>query len=102
MRAEKWVQDLTRKYGSMTNDEDLEKGYKKVCEPKIGEIIFYKNKEGGFQKVKIISGQYLDSKYGRLSNFWYWTEINEDGAESNEEHSGYGNFFVKANQLNAE
>jgi len=96
MGAETWAQDLMREFGSKTNDEDLEKGYKKICEPKFGDIVFYKSKEGGFQKVKIVSGQYLDSKYGRLSNYWYWVDVNENGSESKEERSGYGNFFIQA------
>jgi len=96
MRAEKWAQDLMRKFGSKTNDEDLEKGYKKICEPNFGDVVFYKNKEGAFQKVKIVSGQYLDSKYGRLSNYWYWVDVNENGSESKVERSGYGNFFIQA------
>jgi len=102
MKAEKWVQDLMRKFGSKTNDEDLKNGYKKVCEPNFGDIVFYKNKEGVFQKIKIVSGQYFDSQYGRLSNFWTWIVVNEDGSESKEKCNGYGNFFVKTNQQNAE
>jgi len=102
MRAEKWVQDLTRKFGSITDDEDKKHGYEKICEPKIGEIVYLKKTEGVFQRVKILGGQYLDSKYGRLSNFWYWVEVSEDGEESKEEHKGYGNFFLRTNQQNAE
>jgi len=102
MRADKWAQDIVLKYGSITNDDDLEKGYKKVCIPKIGDVVFYKNKDELFQKVKILSGQYFDSEYGRLSNFWYWLEIDEDGVEFKEEHRGYGNFFIKTNQQDKE
>jgi len=98
MKSEKWAQDLMREFGSLTNDEDLKNGYKKVCEPNFGDVVYYKNNEGAFQKIKIVNGQYFDSKHGRLSNFWYWTNINDDSSESKEEHSGYGNFFVIANQ----
>ena len=102
MRAEQWVQDLTRWWGALTNDEDLKNGYQKICEPKIGDIVFYKNKEGAFQTVKILGGQYLDSEYGRLSNFWYWVDVGGDGTESKEERKGYGSFFIKTNQPSAE
>ena len=95
MKAEKWVQDLVIKHGSLTNDEDLEKGFQKICEPMIGDVVFYKNEDGFFQKIRIRSGNYLDSKYGRLSNFWHWVDIYESGAESIEEHKGYGNFYIK-------
>ena len=39
--------------------------------------------------VKIKSGQYLDSTYGRVSNFWWWNEVLPDGKLGKEEH-GYG------------
>ena len=94
MKSEKWAQDIMLKYGAMTEDEDLKKGFKKICAPKPGDIVFYKNDEGQFQKVEIVSGQYLDSTYGRLSNFWYWKEIDENGNMSEETLHGYGNFFV--------
>jgi len=94
---ETWAQDLMREFGSKTEDEDLKNGYKKICEPKFGDIVFYKNKEGVFRKIKIVSGQYF-SNHGRLSNFWYWVDVNEDGSESQEERSGYGSFFIKPNQ----
>ena len=93
---ETWAQDIMRKFGSKTDDEDLKNGYKKICEPNFGDIVFFKNKEGAFQKIKIVRGQYFSN--GRLSNFWYWVDVNEDGSESKEECSGYGNFFIKPNQ----
>lgn len=39
--------------------------------------------------VKIISGQYLDPIYGRVSNFWTWQRVNDDGSLG-EKESGYG------------
>lgn len=39
--------------------------------------------------VKIKSGCFLDPIYGRVSNFWRWNRINEDGSLGKEE-SGYG------------
>ena len=94
MRAEKWVQDIIRSYGSMTSEYDLKKGYRKICEPNPGEIVFFKNDQGLFNKVRIRSGQYFDSKYGRLSNFWRWTTIDDNGVESKEVFQGYGCFFT--------
>lgn len=53
---------------------------------KIGEIIDHPD---GY-KVYVISGQYLDSTYGRVSNHWSWKRVNPDGSLSEEVESGYG------------
>lgn len=39
--------------------------------------------------VLIKSGCFLDSTYGRVSNFWYWNEVLSNGDLGPEEH-GYG------------
>lgn len=39
--------------------------------------------------VKVLSGCYLDPVYGRVSNWWTWQRINDDGTPG-EEASGYG------------
>ena len=39
--------------------------------------------------VKIISGRYLDPVYGRVSNWWTWQPVAEDGSLGQNE-SGYG------------
>jgi hypothetical protein len=39
-------------------------------------------------KVMITGGCYLDPTYGRVSNYWTWRRINEDGTLGVEEH-GY-------------
>jgi hypothetical protein len=39
--------------------------------------------------VKIISGCFLDPIYHRVSNWWTWQEVLEDG-KLGEEESGYG------------
>ena len=39
--------------------------------------------------VKIKSGQFLDSTYGRVSNWWTWNEVLEDNKLGPDE-SGYG------------
>lgn len=41
--------------------------------------------------VYIESGCYLDSTYGRVSNFWYWKRVLKDGSLAKTEH-GYGSF----------
>jgi len=46
--------------------------------PKDGKIVY------------ITKGEYLDSTYGRLSNFWHWREVLQDGSLSNNEEHGYG------------
>lgn len=40
------------------------------------------------RKVKITSGAFWVS--GRLSNFWNWREVREDGTLSEVEEHGYG------------
>ena len=39
--------------------------------------------------VKIKSGYFIDPIYGRVSNFWRWNRVNDDGSLGEEEH-GYG------------
>lgn len=39
--------------------------------------------------VKIVSGCYLDPVYGRVSNWWTWRPVADDGTLGAEE-SGYG------------
>ena len=41
------------------------------------------------RKVKIIDGYFLDPIYGRVSNFWTWREVFENGKLGKKE-SGYG------------
>lgn len=55
------------------------------CHMEVGKII--KHPDG--YKVKVISGQYLDPIYGRLSNFWYWRRVKKNGKLGRMEH-GYG------------
>jgi len=40
--------------------------------------------------VHILSGQYLDPIYGRVSNFWRWVRVNDDGSLATEVEHGYG------------
>ena len=65
---------------------------KRIIEPSNGSICMYKPREGKPYPVYIIDGQYLDSSYGRLSNFWHMRPIMED-LSLGEEFSTYGNFW---------
>ncbi len=40
-------------------------------------------------KVKIIDGCYLDPTYGRVSNWWTWKQVKQDGSLG-KKASGYG------------
>jgi hypothetical protein len=84
-----------RDIGSETSDEDRAKGYRQLCEPKIGDVVFQKNSgSGAYLRVRVVSGCYLDPTYHRLSNFWGWREIDESGKESSDIKHGYGNFYL--------
>ena len=61
--------------------------FQKVLEPAIGEIYFQFDRFTGFP-VLIISGQYNDPETGRLSNYWYWINL-----QTGERESGYGCFY---------
>jgi len=51
----------------------------------IGKVV--KHPDG--REVKIKSGTYLDSTYGRVTNWWTWNEVFKDGSFGPDE-SGYG------------
>lgn len=62
---------------------EINQGFAAKSNMKIGEIITHPK---GY-KVKVTSGQFL--RNGRVSNFWTWFRVNEDGTLG-EEESGYG------------
>ena len=65
--------------------------FKKIAEPKIGsgKIYYQLNKKTNtFDPCIVESGQYLDSQFGRLSNFWYWINLRTGKREC-----GYGCFL---------
>jgi len=99
MPSQQWVKDFIYKNAPKTPDHLIEQRYERVLEPNIGDSIFFENENGILQKIKIVSGQFLDSTYGRLSNFWYWNEVDEQGTESSQVYNGYGNFFINSDQL---
>lgn len=51
---------------------------------KVGEVVMHPD---GY-KVYVTDGQYLSN--GRVSNFWYWKRVNEDGSLSETTEHGYG------------
>ena len=65
--------------------------FKRISNPKIGsgKIYYQLNKKTNtFDPCIVESGQYLDSEFGRLSNFWYWINL-----RTGERECGYGYFL---------
>ena len=66
-----------------------------IQSPSIGSVVKYKGWNKGDKKypcdVYIENGCFLDSTFGRVSNWWTWRIVNKDGSLS-EKYSGYGNF----------
>jgi len=70
-----------------------------ICDPSKGSIVTHT----GWQQdeniypcdVYIVSGEYLDSQFGRLSNFWRWRRVLDNGKLGKLEE-GYGS-FVESN-----
>ncbi len=52
---------------------------------RVGAVV---NHPDGY-KVKVLSGQYLDSTYGRVSNWWTWARVLKGGTLGRKV-SGYG------------
>lgn len=46
--------------------------------------------EGQGRPIKVTNGQFLDSTYGLLSNYWTWHYVQPDGSLGKHEASGYG------------
>ena len=64
---------------------------KHVASPAIGSVVNYHKSKEEHYPVYITSGYYLDPIYQRLSNFWTWHKINDDGTLG-EIEKGYGLF----------
>ena len=62
----------------------------RVTEPKIGGKIYFQFIETTrtLEPCIVESGQYLDSQFGRLSNFWCWMNLRTGKREH-----GYGCFY---------
>jgi hypothetical protein len=62
----------------------------RVIEPKIGGKIYFQFIETTrtLDPCIVESGEYLDSNFGRLSNFWYWMNLRTGKREH-----GYGCFY---------
>lgn len=54
------------------------------CKMKVGARIQHPD---GYM-VEVVDGQFLSN--GRVSNFWYWKRVNEDGSLSDTIEHGYG------------
>ena len=68
--------------------ETVLSGNGRILKPSIGDIVFRKIDEGKYVKVKILDGEFYDSLYGRLSNFWKWENL-----ETGEIEEDYGCFY---------
>lgn len=56
----------------------------KASYPQVG--CAFRDKKGNL--IYITGGQYYGQN-GRISNFWYWRDINDDGTLGKTEHHGY-------------
>ena len=63
-------------------------GADRILNPSVGDIVYQKLGEGKYAKVKIIDGEFYDSHFGRVSNFWKWENL-----ETGEIESDYGCFY---------
>ena len=73
---------------------------KRVVEPYRNSVVYiYKKEEKALIPIIIKDGCYLSN--GRLSNFWYWFELNEE-LEVVGESSGYGGFYQTLEPFNVE
>lgn len=61
--------------------------------PRPGEVCWLDGK-----MVYIHSGCFLDPVYGRVSNFWEWSEVFSDGSLG-EKQNGYGGKFRRLDKI---
>ena len=67
---------------------------RRILEPSVGDIVYQRKDSGKYAKVRIIDGEFLDSKYGRLSNFWKWENL-----ETGEIEEDYGCFYREVSNV---
>jgi hypothetical protein len=65
---------------------------KPISEPSRDSIVYVFDKENKLIPALILDGNYLID--GRISNFWYWYEIDENCKVIEERKKGYGCFFA--------
>ena len=76
-----------------------------ITTPEVNRIVFHKPWQGKKEMKKkaypviINSGQYLDSLYHRLSNFWDWQRVSPTGKINKKVESGYGNFTIASGYI---
>ena len=61
--------------------------------PKIGTVMYRLNGHKKLQLVYVEDGQYM-GEFNRITNFWSWRKVNEDGTLGRLQH-GYGKGFFK-------
>jgi len=104
MQSPQWVQDLAMECAAQTPEDMQTLNLKKVVIPKPGDIVIMVSEESEikYQKVRIEGGQFFDPTYGRVSNWWCWREIDDDGNVANKISAGYGNFYVGGGRKESE
>jgi hypothetical protein len=97
MDSPEWAKKIVRDVYGQTPEEMLEKGYKRILEPNKGDVVYFHDTrgDGSIRAVKITGGYYFDPTFGRVSNFWDWNEMGDDGSVLEETNCGYGNFYIK-------
>ena len=68
-----------------------------ILEPHIGEIVYQNMGNGRYDKVKILDGEFLDSKYKRLSNWWKFENL-----ETGEIIEDHGDFYREEEENESE
>jgi hypothetical protein len=88
-----WIQEPTASgYTTMRPIADG-RVLKPINHPRRYSVVYMYDKDKDLLRPVII----LDGNYeagGRVSNFWYWLEINEDVTVDADRKAGYGNFYV--------
>jgi len=93
----KWIK-VKNRHGYEFPCPELLDGSKllRISEPPFNSVVYYGDKNT-LKLVLIKNGQYEVN--GRLSNFWYWYELDENLQITEEKH-GYGNFFEPLKPFN--
>lgn len=63
----------------------------RVISPRPNQVVYYASGRGEPKLVCIVEGRYM-GEFDRISNFWYWRPVNEDGTLG-KKRGGYGRFY---------
>jgi len=94
----KWIK-VKNRHGYEFPCPELLDGNKllRISEPSFNSVVYHRDTGSILKLVLIKNGQYEVN--GRLSNFWYWYELDEN-LQIIEEKNGYGNFFEPLKPFN--